>query len=185
MLRPYYFVKEGVGKLDTTKSSIEKILTIVEQWGTLRTGHILAMFPSKRTMYNISYLLRNKRLYTNVGKEFISTQLPIEPDYQLLNALDVLFDRYAQVKHFGEGYYPITVYGITRDDKFVEIIYVENHDESAIIRELGSCMGSIDMVRIFVIETITQVQRIRPYVNDRVIYALVTRHGGFNYIKYG
>ena len=166
----------------------ETILDFVEEYGALRTTHLYKVFSSKEAQKEIRHLLRNNRLFCNVGGEYISTQLPIELDYNMLTAMDVLFDRYRyeDIESFGRGDPPLEMYCILHSGAFVDIVYVENHNENSAIKTLPATDASIaqGLERIFIIDNMEQVRRMCSQIKGRVVYALTVRSGGFNYLEF-
>jgi len=179
----FLFTEKGVVPLGVHKSMAELIIDFVEEYGALRTRHLYAAFPCREAKREIQYLLNNKRLFQNVGGEFISDQLPIEPVFSLMYALDVLFERFGQPRDFGKGDAPVEIYAITKDGVYVEITCVEKHDETHVISTLENDSDPPDL-QIFIIEDLEQARRIQSLTKNKILYALKVKAGGFNYLEF-
>ena len=89
------------------------------------------------------------------------------------------------ISSVGRGQAPVTLYCLTKHGEYIEIIFVERHDEYSVMEELiVSEDESISSQMIFIISDVEQAKHIQSSVKGVVIFAVALRNGGYSFLEY-
>jgi len=167
----------------------EEILDFLDVYGVLRHEYKEKFFPGSRRI--ITYLIKNKRLYSSTDGIYIGTDPTPRSDKRMCAALGVLAGVYDKVKCHAKTNEPALVSFVTHAGDYFEIIYVGYGMGSMVTATLEAQLAAGTqnetshnrLKRIVIIEDKGQMKGLQIPQTTR--FALVSSDGSLSYFKAG